>query len=121
MVTKKETLYVVRNTGRHLSFGPGYVWEPSPLTVRPGDKVRWEWNLPVPQEGTGISVHQTASASELGWDGKGFKYQFEKSSKGALVHSFATEGTFYYNTQEVIEDKELFMPGKVIVAAPETD
>ena len=119
-VTKTATMHRIQNTGRHFKFGPGYVWEPATLTVRPGDEVRWSWNLPVPQEGTGIAVHSTSSASTNEYDGMGFNSQ-TKSSKGNLLYQFMTEGTFTYNTQDVIEGEEVFMPGKVIVAAPSED
>ena len=90
------------------------------LTVRPGDKVRWAWNLAVPQEGTGIAVHSTANPASNTWDGKGFNTQ-EKTSKGNLLYQFMTEGSFSYNTQDVIEGESVFMPGKVVVAAPAED
>ena len=46
-VAKTATIHTVRNTGRHFKFGPGFMWKPSVVIVRPGDKVRWAWNLPV--------------------------------------------------------------------------
>merc|ERR1719239_2005518 len=102
-------------------FGPGFMWQPSVVTVRPGDKVRWAWNLPVAQEGTGITVHSVASGQEIEYDGTGFKYPGEKSAKGNYVYQFMTEGTFNYNTEDVIQDEEVFMAGKVVVASPAAD
>lgn len=120
-VTKTATMHTVRNTGRHFKFGPGFMWEPSVVTVRPGDKVRWAWNLPVAQEGTGITVHSVASGQEIEYDGTGFKYPGEKSAKGNYVYQFMSEGTYNYNTEDVIQDEEVFMAGKVVVAAPDAD
>merc|ERR1719239_658627 len=102
-------------------FGPGFMWQPSVVTVRPGDKVRWAWNLPVAQEGTGITVHSVASGQEIEYDGTGFKYPGEKSAKGNYVYQFMSTGTFNYNTEDVIQDEEVFMAGKVVVAAPDAD
>ena len=119
-VKKNPTMHVIYNTGKHNKFGPGYVWEPSTLTIRPGDKVRWSWNLPVTQEGTGVSLYSASSATAKEWDGKGFK-SGSKSSKGNHLYQFASEGTFFYNTEDVIEGEDVFMPGKIIVAAPAED
>ena len=119
-VEKNPTMHVIYNTGKHNKFGPGYVWEPSSLTIRPGDKVRWSWNLPVTQEGTGVSLYSAGSATAKEWDGKGFK-SGSKSSKGNYIYQFASEGTFFYNTEDVIEGEDVFMPGKIIVAAPSAD
>ena len=119
-VTKTATNHKIWNTGRHFKFGPGYLWEPSVLTVRPGDQVQWNWNIPVKQEGTGISVHAVSSGLSSEWDGEGFK-SGEKSSKGYLKHIFSTQGTFYYSTEDVIEGEKVFMSGKVIVQAPEDE
>ena len=113
-------MHVIYNTGRHNKFGPGYVWEPSTLTVRPGDKVRWSWNLPAPKEGNGISVHSVASATDKEYDMMGYN-SGEKSSKGNLLYQFMTEGTYFFNTDEVIAGEGVFMPGKIIVAAPSED
>ena len=120
-VAKTATIHTVRNTGRHFKFGPGFMWEPSVVTVRPGDKVRWAWNLPVAQEGTGITVHSVTSGQEVEYDGTGFKYPGEKIAKGNYVYQFMTEGTFNYNTEDVIQDEEVFMAGKVVVASPDAD
>jgi len=119
-VTKTATMHVVRNTGRHFKFGPGYVWEPATVTVRPGDEVRWSWNLPVAQEGTGVAVHSTSSPASNEYDGRGFNSQ-TKTAKGNLVYQFMTEGTFSYNTQDVIEGEDVYMPGKVVVESPSED
>ena len=119
-IQKNPTMHVVYNTGRHSKFGPGYVWEPSTVTIRPGDKVRWSWNLPSPQEGNGIAVHSTASATSKEYDGMGYN-SMEKSAKGNLIYQFMSEGTFTYNTQEVIAGEGVYMPGKVVVAAPSDD
>ena len=119
-VSKNPTAHVVWNTGRHFKYGPGYMWEPQELTVRPGDTVQWQWNLPVSQEGTGISVHAVADSYSNTWDGKGFK-SGPKSDKGFLKHSFTTQGTYFYNTEDVIEGDEVYMPGKIIVESPSSD
>ena len=113
-------MHVIYNTGKHNKFGPGYVWEPSTLTIRPGDKVRWSWNLPVTKEGTGVSLYSASSATSKEWDGKGFKSGM-KSVKGNYIYQFSTEGTFYYNTEDVIAGEDVYMPGKVVVAAPSED
>ena len=120
-VTKTATMHTVRNTGRHFKFGPGYMWEPAVVTVRPGDKVRWAWNLPVAQEGTGISVHSVASGAETDYDGQGFRSPGDKSAKGNYVYQFVSEGTFNYNTEDVIQDEAVFMSGKVVVVSPDVD
>ena len=120
IVTKNPTKHVVWNSGRHFKYGPGYMWEPQDLTIRPGDVVQWQWNLPVSQDGTGISVHAVTDSYTNVWDGKGFK-SGPKTSKGFLKHTFNTKGTNYYNTDDVIDGDQVFMPGKVIVANPTND
>ena len=120
VVTKSATNHKIWNTGRHFKFGPGYLWEPNVLTVRPGDQVQWSWNLPVQQDGTGISVHAVSDGLTVDWDGKGFK-SGEKSSKGYLKHIFNSQGTYYYSTQDVIEGEQVFMSGRVTVESPSTD
>ena len=105
VITKTATNRKIWNTGRHFRFGPGYLWEPQEITIRTGDEIQWQWNIPVEQEGTGISVHSVADGMSTQWDGKGFK-SGSKSSKGYLKHVFRTEGTFYYNTEDVIEDEK---------------
>ena len=117
IIQKNPTMHVIWNTGRHSAFGPGYVWEPSTLTIRPGDKVRWSWNLPAAQEGNGIAVHSTASATSKEYDGMGYNSQ-EKRPKGNLIYQFMSEGTFTFNTQDVIAGEGVYMPGKVVVSAP---
>ena len=119
-IRKNPTMHVIYNTGKHNKFGPGYVWEPSELTIRPGDKVRWSWNLPVTKEGTGVSLFSAVSGTAKVWDGKGFK-SGSKSVKGNYIYQFSTEGTFFYNTEDVIAGEDVYMPGKVVVAAPSED
>ena len=103
----------IRNTGNHFKFGPGYKWEPATLDIIPGDTVQWSWNMPVAQEGTGISVHSVNSSIYNEFDGKGFS-SGSKRAKGFHTHTFFTEGTFLFNTEDVLIDEEIFMPGKVV-------
>ena len=62
----------------------------------------------------------SSSATAKEWDGKGFK-SGSKSSKGNHIYQFASEGTFFYNTEDVIAGEDVYMPGKVVVAAPSED
>ena len=120
VITKTATNQKIWNTGRHFRFGPGYLWEPQEITIRTGDEIQWQWNIPVEQEGTGISVHSVVNGMSTQWDGKGFK-SGSKSSKGYLKHVFRTQGTFYYNTEDVIEGEDVYMSGKITVKSPEED
>ena len=72
------------------------MWEPSTLVIIPGDTVQWSWNMPVAQEGTGISVHSVNSSIFTEFDGKGFS-SGSKRAKGFHTHTFYTEGTFFFN------------------------
>ena len=120
IVTKNPTKHIIWNSGRHFKYGPGFMWQPQDLTIRPGDVVQWQWNLPVAQDGTGISVHAVADSYSNVWDGKGFK-SGPKSGKGFLKHTFNTHGIFFYNTEDVIDGDQVFMPGKVTVESPSSD
>ena len=119
-VTKTATNHQIWNTGNHFKYGPGYLWEPKVLTVRPGDEIQWSWNIPVEQEGTGINVHSVADGLSIEWDGKGFN-SGEKSSKGYLKHIFSSQGIYHYSTDDVIEGDEVYMTGKIIVESPIED
>ena len=118
-LTKKTAkVQQISNSGRHPTYGPGYIWGPQDVTIQPGDMVDWIWNLQVASEDTGISVQQTASATDNEWNGVGFKS--EKSAKGRLQQTFASPGVYYYSSQPVFGD-QLFMKGVVRVASATED
>ena len=117
--TKKiSKVHEVTNGGRHPSYGPGYVWSPQNIKIKPGDMVDWIWNLQVASEDTGISVIQTESAATVEWDGKGFKT--DKSAKGRFQYVFDAPGTYYWSSLPVI-GVELYMKGSVTIEADTED
>ena len=117
--TKKVSkVHQVSNSGRHPTYGPGYVWSPKEVTIQPGDIVDWVWNLQVASEDTGISVQQTATAPDIEYDGKGFKSS--RSAKGRYQYTFDSPGSYYYASLPVFGD-QLFMKGVVMVESSMED
>ena len=46
-------VHVVNNGGKHPKYGPGYVWNPTEVVVKPGDTVEWRWTIITSSEDTG--------------------------------------------------------------------
>ena len=115
---KVSKVHQVSNSGRHPTYGPGYIWSPKEVTIQPGDIVDWIWNLQVASDDTGISVQQTATAAEIEYDGKGFKSP--RSAKGRYQYTFDAPGSYYYASLPVFQDS-LFMKGVVIVESAMED
>ena len=68
---------------------------------------------------SGINIHQTEAASLNEYDGKGFSSGAKKPS-GNFRETFTAPGTYYYSSDSVW-NVNLFMPGRVVVEADDTD
>ena len=68
---------------------------------------------------SGINLHQTDSASLNEYNGRGFS-SGEKKPSGNFRETFTAPGTYYYSSDSVW-NVNLFMPGKVVVEADDTD
>ena len=118
-VTEKISQTVqITNSGRHPTYGPGYVWSKPDITIKPGDTVQWIWNLQVASDETKISVHQVSDSSSDVYDGKGFKSM--AGAKGRFSKRFMNTGVFYYSSAPVFKDR-LFMKGVIRVVSSTED
>ena len=68
---------------------------------------------------SGINIHQTEAASLNEYNGKGFS-SGEKRPSGTFREIFTAPGTYYYSSDSVW-NVNLFMPGRVVVEADDTD
>ena len=118
MTERKSNIIQITNSGRHPTYGPGYIWSEADLTIYPGDTVRWVWNLQVASKETKISVHQTADGQVNEYDGNGFKSM--KAAKGGFSKRFMNTGVYYYSSEPVF-GKSLFMKGVIRVVSPSED
>ena len=112
---RRSNIVRLTNSGRHPTYGPGYVWSETELTIAPGDTVEWVWNLQVSSDDTGISVHQAASGSVDEYDGSGFKSI--RSANGGFSKRFMNTGVYYYSSEPVFGDS-LYMKGVIRVVSP---
>ena len=115
---RKSNIVSITNGGRHPTYGPGYVWSETDITINPGDTVQWVWNLQVSSSETKISVHQTESNSVDEYDGNGFKST--RAANGGFSKRFMNTGTFYYSSEPVFGDS-LFMKGIIRVVSTSED
>ena len=67
----------------------------------------------------GINVHQTEGPGVNEYNGKGFSSGAKKPS-GIFRETFTAPGTYYYSSDSVYS-VNLFMAGKVVVEADDTD
>jgi plastocyanin len=87
------------------SYGPWVFFSPSPVTIHPGDQVKWTW---------GRSGHSTTSGRPR--MPNGIWNSGVRSQGATFIHTFNSVGTFpYYCTAHVGEPTEV---GQVIVATP---
>ena len=68
---------------------------------------------------SGINIHQTEAAGLNEYNGKGFS-SGEKRPSGNFRETFTAPGTYYYSSDSVY-NVNLFMPGRVVVEADDTD
>ena len=68
---------------------------------------------------SGINIHQTEAPGLNEYDGKGFSSGAKKPS-GIFRETFTAPGTYYYSSDSVYS-VNLFMAGKVVVEADDTD
>ena len=115
---RKSQVVQITNSGRHPSYGPGYIWSETDVTISPGDTIQWVWNLQVASDKTKISVHQVASSSSDEYDGLGFKSM--QGPKGRFDKKFSSTGVYYYSSEPVFEDG-LFMKGVIRVISSSDD
>ena len=115
---RKSDVVQITNSGRHPTYGPGYIWSETDLTISPGDTVRWVWNLQVASDETKISVHQTENGVVDEYDGSGFKSM--KAANGGFSKRFMNTGVYYYSSEPVFGDS-LFMKGVIRVVSPSAD
>ena len=118
MTERRSNVFQITNSGRHPTYGPGYIWSETELKISPGDTVRWVWNLQVASDDTKISVHQTESGSVDEYDGSGFKSM--KAANGGFSKRFMNTGVYYYSSEPVFGDS-LFMKGVIRVVSPTED
>lgn len=76
----------------HPEYGLGYQWNPSSLTIHPGDTVQWSWT------GTSFAarrgVAQVNRPGDTEYNGIGFRSG--RSITGSFSHTFTKPGTYYY-------------------------
>ncbi|XP_061110160.1 fibrocystin-L-like isoform X2 [Conger conger] len=110
----EERTHTVTNLGSHPSYGEGYAWSPSSLTVSLGDMVQWHWQAPlfVP---LGYRVFSVANPSNTTYDGVSFNSGDIKTESGFFSYRFTTLGDHYYSSGYVDDNKQKFLQGVVKV------
>ena len=84
----------IDNSGYSSEFGYGYAWNPSSVTVQPGDRVTWSW------VGAGLIEYGVSETDAFGSDVvDGFSS--EVSSSGNFSHCFYQPGIRYYQNSVV--------------------
>ena len=114
LTVKKSKVKQIVNSGRHPTYGPGYKWSETDVTINPGDTIEWVWNLQVASDETQISVHQTDNEASDLYNGFGFKSM--KSGKGRFTKKFLNTGVYYYSSEPVFQGS-LFMKGIIRVVS----
>ena len=57
-------IHKIDNGGKHSKYGLGYVWNPSTITIRPGDTVNWLWSLTSSSSETGKFRHSLLTVTQ---------------------------------------------------------
>nr|XP_054765687.1 fibrocystin-L-like [Lytechinus pictus] len=110
------THHKISHLGRHETYGIGYAWDPSKLDIQAGDVVTWTAFVPMFVSGISYSVHQTSSAEETTYDGKGFN---SGPFEGHFSFKFDAPGTYYYSGNPVNyqnQDDPIYMSGIIEVS-----
>ncbi|KAG5842965.1 hypothetical protein ANANG_G00183390 [Anguilla anguilla] len=115
----EERTHAVTNQGSHPSYGEGYAWSPSSLTVSVGDTVAWRWDAPPFVAGLGYGVYSVASPSSTAYDGVSFTSGDAKTESGFFSHRFTAPGVYYYSSGFVDASSQKFLQGVVKVLALE--
>ena len=108
----------INNGGKHPRYGLGYVWNPSEVSVMPGDMIQWRWSITTSTT-SGINILQTDSPTVDKHNGRGFT-SGEKKESGIFQETFITKGTYYY-TSDPVRDLAPIMRGTVVVTENNED
>ena len=112
--TERQTkTVVVDNGGKHPRYGLGYAWNPSEVSIMPGDSVKWIWSLTTSSSGSGINIFQTDDAKVDMFNDRGFNTG-DKRKSGTFTQTFTAKGNYLY-TSEPVKINGPIMRGKVIV------
>uniref|UniRef100_A0A3B4ZZ57 PKHD1 like 1 n=1 Tax=Stegastes partitus TaxID=144197 RepID=A0A3B4ZZ57_9TELE len=96
------------------SYGQGYAWSPSSLTVFVGDTVMWRWEAPLFQK-VGYRVFSVSNASSA-TPGRGPLNSGEmKTAKGFHSYQFTAPGVFLYSSGYIDNKKAIMLQGVVKV------
>ncbi|XP_024857831.1 fibrocystin-L isoform X2 [Kryptolebias marmoratus] len=118
VVRSEERSHIVTNQGSHLTYGQGYAWSPSSLTVSVGDTVGWRWEAPAFQR-VGYRVFSVSSPSGAAYDGGPLNSGATKTDEGFFSYRFTVPGVFYYSSGYVDEANAIILQGVVKVKSRE--
>ncbi|KAJ8273405.1 hypothetical protein GJAV_G00101260 [Gymnothorax javanicus] len=111
----EDEVHKVTNHGSHPSYGEGYAWSPSSLTVSVGDTVAWRWEAPPFIRGIGYRVFSVSNPSSTHYDGVHFTSGDSKTESGFFSYRFTAPGTYYYSSGYVDDGNRKFLQGVVKV------
>ncbi|KAM8840499.1 PKHD1 like 1, tandem duplicate 1 isoform 3-T3 [Spinachia spinachia] len=113
-------IHVVTNQGLHSTYGQGYAWNPTSLTVLVGDAVMWRWEAPAFQRDA-YQVLSVSSPSATTYNGGPLYSGVTKTAEGFFTYRFTTPGVYYYSSGYVHNGNSRSLQGVVKVdARPET-
>uniref|UniRef100_A0A3B4ZUN2 PKHD1 like 1 n=1 Tax=Stegastes partitus TaxID=144197 RepID=A0A3B4ZUN2_9TELE len=114
VVQSEQKIHNVTNQGSHHTYGQGYAWSPSSLTVFVGDTVMWRWEAPLFQK-VGYRVFSVSNASSA-TPGRGPLNSGEmKTAKGFHSYQFTAPGVFLYSSGYIDNKKAIMLQGVVKV------
>ncbi|XP_075907773.1 fibrocystin-L-like [Nelusetta ayraudi] len=114
-----EKTHYVSNQGAHPSYGVGYAWSPSTVTVSVGDTVMWGWNAPAFQR-VGYRVFSVSSPAGTTYEGGPFKSGDTKTETGTFKYRFTVPGVYYYSSG-YIDDANVKVLQGVVKVLPRED
>ncbi|XP_013413864.1 fibrocystin-L-like [Lingula anatina] len=110
--------HVVRKEVEVIRGVPSFAWKPKALTVRVGEKVRWEWQTDPTITSYKFRVEQTADVNAESYDGTGFRSGSTSSGTGVYEFQFGKTGIYTYWSGYVDSLNQTIMRGSVHVVPP---